>query len=457
LIGEYRMIILRTNTWTFLLALLTVIGCSSSTSEMDAGLDAGTDAGVDAGVDAGKDAGPDGGDDDEDQYLPCKPILPDHNGPADERVNWVFVGYQFPDLDKMRRIITDAVDYSPGSYWSLMNVEPFKSNRDKINLWYVDKLGVYEDMESIIRIYGFEIKPNSLLRECPQFTNQYVVIFQDTDDLMAMATTVSHSCAFGDCTNTSGIAPIGRGYIWMFSKYPLVTGDQEQEESSRHYLTHEWGHIFGGMPDQYINISTEQGADDDRIAGNALDPKQVCSNWCEGPFSTYAEVSSHNCSVNTSMDECNREKMAFQPCYWHNGECVNVVAHCAQFDSQEDCLSQPFCGFLDQWNASDWHAARCFPWNSGLSLEDAIEEDRYDIYVEKSFPVINVGSNCLEGTGCYTCGERNMGSFRADAHTAMRQDFLNSYGVYLNAKAESVIEEILSGQSNQGFWEFHGP
>ena len=106
-------------------------------------------------------------------------------------------------------------------------------------------------------------------------------------------------------------------------------------------------------------------------------------------------------------------------------------------------------------NPGGWHDSPCVPFNSGLATRDVVAEDRYERYVEKSYPVIDVGGTCLPDTGCYTCGNRRIGEFRADAFTLMRQDFSNSYGAYQNAQLVDIIDKILADNYDDGFWEYH--
>ena len=384
-----------------------------------------------------------------DEYPRCRPILPGHNDRFEPRVNWVFVGYQFgDDLEGMRRLMADAVTLDPESHWSLMNVEPFRSNRERINLWYVHRRGSYRDLESLIRLRDPCVEPGSLLYECPRFENEHVVIFQNTYDLLRMAETVLHSCMFGDCTNTAGAAYIGRGYIWIFSAYPFA-GLAHGEEATRHYLAHEWGHIFGHLRDHYISPSYG-----DRIAYTSYTPDQACSDWCDGPYRTYDALRAYSCEQYGHRDRCDDAKMKGRPCLWHEGECVNVVADCAASESEAACLDVPFCGYIRGLHPGAWHGSPCVPFNTGLSINEVVKDDRYDIYVRDAYPAINVGLDCDDGTGCYTCGFRQIGGFRADPFTLMREDFSASYGVYQNRFVEDVIDRIVAGTYESGFWEY---
>ena len=382
-------------------------------------------------------------------YPNCKPVVPGHNDRFESRVNWVLVGYQFSDPDKMRQVIADAVTFDEDSYWSLMNVKPFRSNRNKINLWYVDKRGTYRDMENIIQIIEPCVREDSLLRECPQFENEYVVIFQNTYDILRMAETVLHSCTYGSCENTAGGAFIGRGYIWIFSAYPFVPFP-EGEEATRHYLAHEWGHIFGHLWDHYVSESSG-----DRVAGLSEAPGDNCRDRCGDQYKTYDELRDYDCARHCNATACNQDKMEFLPCYWFEGGCVNVLEYCSRYETEESCLDVPFCGFLRNIQPESWHRSHCVSYNTGLDISDAVKDDRYDIYVETAYPVIDVGLDCEEGTGCYNCANRHIGRFRADAFTLMRQDFLNSYGAYQNALVEDIMARIIEGDYDDGFWEFH--
>jgi len=237
----------------------------------------------------------------------------------------------------------------------------------------------------------------------------------------------------------------------MFSSYPFVPVEYG-EVASRHYLAHEWGHIVGHLPDHYISAAYGQ-----TVSYSSYAPDTVCAGWCSGEFSSYAELMAYDCAQQTSVEQCNDRKMEFLPCYWHEQQCVNVMDHCAALETEQACLEVPFCGFIHGITQTSWHGASCVPYNTGLDVAGAVVEDRYEIYVETSYPVIDVGGDCEPGTGCYTCGYTGIGSFRPDAFTLMRQDFLNHYGTYHNAQIELVLDAIVAGAHDDGFWEYHEP
>ena len=69
----------------------------------------------------------------------CKEVYPGFNGPINERINLVFLGFNYENnagvLNGIRGLIKkdDPVE-------SFLLHEPLKSNPNKINFWYVDEL-----------------------------------------------------------------------------------------------------------------------------------------------------------------------------------------------------------------------------------------------------------------------------------------------------------------------------
>ncbi len=77
----------------------------------------------------------------------CKELIPEHNNLDENRANIVFIGFGFdvdPKNEKnhgeiVKSIAEFIIDYD-GDNYGLLSVEPFKSNKDKFNFWYVDKV-----------------------------------------------------------------------------------------------------------------------------------------------------------------------------------------------------------------------------------------------------------------------------------------------------------------------------
>ncbi len=75
----------------------------------------------------------------------CKEVIPGHNNPDSDRANVVFIGFGYDDYvnlepeEALKDIAEYVVDFE-GDNNGLFYFEPFKSNKDKFNFWYVDKL-----------------------------------------------------------------------------------------------------------------------------------------------------------------------------------------------------------------------------------------------------------------------------------------------------------------------------
>ena len=83
----------------------------------------------------------------------CKPLVEGHNSLNLSRINIVFVGLM-PDRvyenisceDYLKDIAYRAISYD-GTGEGIFSLEPFKSNKDRFNFWYVDKVKPIESMD----------------------------------------------------------------------------------------------------------------------------------------------------------------------------------------------------------------------------------------------------------------------------------------------------------------------
>jgi len=70
----------------------------------------------------------------------CREFVPGHNSLQEKRIDLVLIGFDYASLDKFVGIVKEAIDFS-GEEKGLFALEPFSSNRDKFNVWYVATLG----------------------------------------------------------------------------------------------------------------------------------------------------------------------------------------------------------------------------------------------------------------------------------------------------------------------------
>ena len=109
----------------------------------------------------------------------CEEIIEGHNNPDANRANLVFVGYGYKNLQKSEgEVVKELGKYVldlKGENQGLLSVEPFKSNKDKFNFWYVDKTSNVDSCES----YGDYLICESSLESNCVFSNKYIVKFVD--------------------------------------------------------------------------------------------------------------------------------------------------------------------------------------------------------------------------------------------------------------------------------------
>lgn len=113
----------------------------------------------------------------------CQELIPNVNNTDDDRINIVFVGHSFDNIQDLKNISEKIVDYNGTGQdidvkWyindlqkilGLVAIEPYKSNKEAFNFWYVDK--------SYNETQAEEVCPRDLTdyeKVCP-LENQYVI------------------------------------------------------------------------------------------------------------------------------------------------------------------------------------------------------------------------------------------------------------------------------------------
>ena len=70
----------------------------------------------------------------------CLELIPRHNHVDEKRIHLIFIGLDYPSSDTFTQTAKLALDLE-AQQRGLFSVEPFKSNQDQFNFWYVGKLG----------------------------------------------------------------------------------------------------------------------------------------------------------------------------------------------------------------------------------------------------------------------------------------------------------------------------
>jgi len=99
----------------------------------------------------------------------CKEVIRGHNNVNQTRANVVFVGFNYDSIDIFKFFTESVIDFD-SNYNGIFSIEPFKSNKDKFNFWYVDqiqKVDVKEDPANTLKNINSLIRTvNTVQRTC---------------------------------------------------------------------------------------------------------------------------------------------------------------------------------------------------------------------------------------------------------------------------------------------------
>jgi len=158
------------------------------------------------------------------------------NGHPHDKVDLAFLseGYRSEESEKFKKDVRHYVDY-------LFSVTPFRENKGRFNVWAVFRASA----ESGLDIPTKGIFKNTVLNASYNTLGQakYCTIFNNkTMRDMADAVPYDHLIVLANSTEYGG-----GGFA---NDYCVFTSDDER---SAEIFTHEFGHSFAGLADEYIN------------------------------------------------------------------------------------------------------------------------------------------------------------------------------------------------------------
>ncbi|MDO8553928.1 MAG: M64 family metallopeptidase [Candidatus Micrarchaeota archaeon] len=197
----------------------------------------------------------------------CKPVIAGQNNISNEnRINIVFVGFNYETKDDFTLRVKKSLSWDSDETRGIFAIEPFHSNKDKFNLWYVDKL--------------FDINLGQIAR-----SDSYGALLSDDQRQMLLYydNEISSACGFNNRITMGLLNDYGISYANVpnheIEKYTgalsngiiLYPDDKTADKISdcqddytcswyrNFYLndgspvavTHEFGHAFGGLNDEY--------------------------------------------------------------------------------------------------------------------------------------------------------------------------------------------------------------
>ncbi len=139
-----------------------------------------------------------------------------YNSNPNNSIDVVFVGYGYNKYDDFKKDVSDNINI-------FLETEPFKSNKEKMNFYRIDKLDWLDcEVGDWVRCDEFEVK--KLASYCP---NDYIIVLVDRSKLKDF------------------IRPVRSSAVSNMAK--INTADKKL------VVLHEFGHIFGGLADEYVD------------------------------------------------------------------------------------------------------------------------------------------------------------------------------------------------------------
>lgn len=139
-----------------------------------------------------------------------------YNEHPDNSIDIVFLSYGYNKFDDFREDVNKNIN-------TFLETEPFSSNKEKLNFYRIDNLNQLNcELSSWIKCDEFEVK--KLASYCP---NDYIIILADRSKIKDF------------------ISPVRSSAVSNMEK--INTADNKL------VVIHEFGHIFGGLADEYVD------------------------------------------------------------------------------------------------------------------------------------------------------------------------------------------------------------
>lgn len=165
-------------------------------------------------------------------------------------VDVVFIGHRYFLDSPLRTAIEALVDWTgENGYRGLMSLPVWRGNRSLFNIYMVKGMGQLPETSPRDRMERFYRKAEELASTCPA-----------EDERIVVSPLSFRSFAF----------PFRVAYISMGSKMPSSCPDGD---CPGRVLLHEWGHLFGGLADEYAEIGKPSRPDHPNCANTTADAR----------------------------------------------------------------------------------------------------------------------------------------------------------------------------------------
>lgn len=183
------------------------------------------------------------------------------NGDPETKIDVLFVGSDYETNEELNDLILQLVDYD-GNNNGLMSVEPFKTRREAFNIWMVNNflkdempIPLVEKKKGNKTKYIFDRNATVYWKgNCRDYSDVVVTLIKDGGKRNRSYAFSKYSEAYviiGNTVSNTGIDRDGR------------------------LLTHEFGHAFGKLADEYV----EKGKPDMPMDPNCADNLSEAEEW----------------------------------------------------------------------------------------------------------------------------------------------------------------------------------
>ncbi len=326
----------------------------------------------------------------------CKEVFPGFNGNPNERVNLVFMSFNYENIDKFLEKVKPLVNPNDEKN-SFFSFEPVNSNKNKFNLWYVDKAEQTTYKPTYVNPYpsgweDFNEKWKRIASECKIPGNVKVIV--------NMMNSPFRANVFEGYSTLKQIKTGGLIKTVGLTGAMNLPNDLDDGGAT---IFHEFMHAFGGHADEYagyVAVNDDIGALNCDIATTQV----ACPKWCKGSpidVDVYKKVDCSKFDFISCIDELYKGR----PCspldgngkVGKGGSCVNLIDFCTSIrdktlctDTKNNFYLDPLCGWVEN-GIHPYYKSQCIP---GINR-------------------VNIGTQCVKGTGCYNgCALR--GVFRSE-------------------------------------------
>jgi|SRR3989344_5128343 len=340
----------------------------------------------------------------------CRELNDGQNSFSGERINIIFVGFNFESNDPFIDFIKEHTNH-------LFEHEPYKSNQDKFNFWYIDLTPRVE-----VGLIPSWANPNNGFEMESQIFDLASFCVYDNKQIIGIG-----NWGFTPNAYNNG------GRIYIPTNVPLS-----------HYsivFPHEFSHSFANLHDEYHNHLDFRSLYDgtyayDTNCGVDKSYQNPCHNWCESVID-FEPIKSIDCSglspeICSSTDWCSYR--------YEDGSCLNLISLCSGIEDESTCIAQK-----SQYPDSLLGSYAC-KW---LGFEDNMFNSKCIINPLILDRSMNIGEGCMSDLGCYpTCtyGE----GFRSAPDSIMSAYSQLPYNTFNYLHQKLICEKIIERTGSAG-------